>query len=200
MRIWLWIDTSSADSGSSATISAGAGRQRAGDGDALALAAGELVRVAVQRVARQPDLLDQFAGPRPPLGAAADALDAQRLGDDVGDRHARVERAERVLEHDLDRAPRFLPRRGGPCGWPRKRSVPAVGSCSPATTLPSVVLPLPLSPTSAERLALGDGEADIRAALSMRRLPPNRPPPPRSNCTLMPVERDRSDGSLIARP
>ena len=29
----------------------------------------------------------------------------QRLGDDVGDRHARIERAERVLEHDLHVAP-----------------------------------------------------------------------------------------------
>ena len=61
LRIWLWIETSSAESGSSATISSGSGAKRAGDGDALALAAGEFVRVAVQRVLRQADLTTRSA-------------------------------------------------------------------------------------------------------------------------------------------
>ena len=46
-----------------------------------------------------------------PLGVVADAMDHQRLGDDVGHRHARVERAERVLEDVLDVAAKALQRR-----------------------------------------------------------------------------------------
>ena len=51
--------------------------ERPRDGDALALAAGEFVRIAVQRIRRQADLLDQIGGARAPLAAVADALDAQ---------------------------------------------------------------------------------------------------------------------------
>ena len=58
--ICAWIETSSAETGSSPTRSLGSTRQRAGDADALALAAGELVRVAVQRSAAEPDQLEQL--------------------------------------------------------------------------------------------------------------------------------------------
>ena len=58
--ICAWIDTSSAETGSSATMSFGLQRQRAGDADALALAAGELVRIAVGVLGREPDELEQL--------------------------------------------------------------------------------------------------------------------------------------------
>ena len=59
----------------------------------------------------RPDLFDQIGRPSRALGAIADALDQQRFGDDGGHRHARIERAERVLEDDLD-CPLCRPRRG----------------------------------------------------------------------------------------
>src|SRR5580704_14286165 len=79
-------------------------RQRPRDGDALALAAREFMRVAVERIRRQADLLDERGGPRAALVFRADPLDAQRLGDDVGNGHARIERREGILEDDLDGA------------------------------------------------------------------------------------------------
>jgi hypothetical protein len=42
--------------------------------------------------------------------ARADVVDHQRLGDDVVDRHARVERAHRILEHELDAPAELLQR------------------------------------------------------------------------------------------
>ena len=80
-------------------------RQRAGDADALALAAGELVREALGVVAREADHLEQLAYPPRLLRPRPPAVDHERLGDDVLDRHARIERAERVLEDDLHLAP-----------------------------------------------------------------------------------------------
>ncbi len=50
----LRIDTSRLATGSSATIMSGCEHDGAGDADALPLPAGELVRVAVQVVARRP--------------------------------------------------------------------------------------------------------------------------------------------------
>ena len=49
--ICAWMLTSSAEIGSSAMMKSGLERERAGDRDALALAAGELVRVALRRLA-----------------------------------------------------------------------------------------------------------------------------------------------------
>ena len=71
----------------------------AGDGDALLLAAGELVRVALACGRVDPDGR-QHLGDALIVGPGDVEAD-ERLGDDVGDRHPRVERAERVLEHDL---------------------------------------------------------------------------------------------------
>ena len=76
-------------------------RERAGDADALALAAGELVRVAVGASAGRPTTLEQLGTRARACVAGASAVDAQRLGDDVADGHARVERRVRVLEDHL---------------------------------------------------------------------------------------------------
>ena len=78
--------------------------------------------------------------------AVGDAVDAQRIGERAGDRGARVEGGERILEHHLDapahgaqfRAP------AAPAGRRRRnRSRPASGSTRRRRTRASVDLPLP---------------------------------------------------------
>ncbi len=83
-------------------------RQRAGDADALALPAGELVRVALGVLGAQADGLEQLEDALLALGLGADAVDAQRLADDVAHAHARVQRGVRVLEDDLHVAAQAL--------------------------------------------------------------------------------------------
>ena len=78
-------------------------RQRAGDADPLPLAAGELVREAVAVLGAEPDRAQQLRDPLLPVGPV-DAVDPQRLGDDLAHGHARVQRRVRVLEDDLDLA------------------------------------------------------------------------------------------------
>ena len=77
-------------------------RQRAGDGDALALAAGEFMGIAVEQLGPQADLLGKPHDAGLALGRAQPVRHGQRLGDDAGHRHARIQRALRVLEHDLE--------------------------------------------------------------------------------------------------
>ena len=48
-------------------------RQRARDADALPLAAAELVRIALEMAALEPDQLEQLGDPRAPLGLACRA-------------------------------------------------------------------------------------------------------------------------------
>ena len=79
--------------------------ERAGDPDALALAAGELVRIPVHVVGVEADALQQLLGAlQPPLPGRDVGVHRPALGHDVADRHARVQRAVRVLEDDLDLA------------------------------------------------------------------------------------------------
>src|SRR6185503_13963052 len=79
-------------------------RQRAGDADPLALAAREGMRVAAEVTAVEADQLEQLGDHFAAVGIVADAVDDQRLDQDVVDRHARIERAERVLEDELQLA------------------------------------------------------------------------------------------------
>ncbi len=82
------------------------GRQRAGDRDALTLAAGEFKRAAAQMHRIQPNQAQQFDHPFAALRPVGiQAIDVERLGDDVLDTLARAERGIRILEHDLDIAP-----------------------------------------------------------------------------------------------
>ena len=76
-------------------------RQRAGDGDALSLAAGELTRPPLGALRIDTDLAQQL-GDAPGI---VDAIDPQRLRDDLRNRHPRIERRIGVLEHDLQLAP-----------------------------------------------------------------------------------------------
>jgi hypothetical protein len=76
-------------------------RERPGDADALALAAGELVRVALQRLGREADDAHQLLRARDRL-APREAEIHWPLDDGLAHGAARVERAVGVLEHDLD--------------------------------------------------------------------------------------------------
>jgi hypothetical protein len=80
-------------------------RQRPGDADSLPLAARELVRMPTDMLPREADEVEKFCDPCAPGGGVADAMDHERLGDDVADRHPRVQRAERILENDLHLPP-----------------------------------------------------------------------------------------------
>ena len=99
-------DTSSADVGSSATSSFGSSDQGPGEADPLALAAGQLVRVAVAQLGAQPDLVEHLRdAPRRRSAPWRHPVQPQRLGDDLADRHPRVQRGVRVLEDDVHVAP-----------------------------------------------------------------------------------------------
>ena len=76
-------------------------RQRAGDAEPLPLPAGEGMRIAPQRALIEPDHVEQLLGALVALVRGADVVDAQGLGQDLVDGHARIERRERVLEHEL---------------------------------------------------------------------------------------------------
>src|SRR5207302_787898 len=76
-------------------------RERARDADALALAAGELVRIARRDLGAQADDVEQFGDALFARGGVAEAVDDERLVEDVADGHARIERRVRILEDDL---------------------------------------------------------------------------------------------------
>src|SRR6266852_3211385 len=76
-------------------------RQSTGDSDALPLPARELVRIPVGEVRVQAHQPQQLLDPGPPLLTSRQPEIVQGLGDDVADRHARIQRSERILEDDL---------------------------------------------------------------------------------------------------
>ena len=80
----------------------------AGDGEALALAAGECVRIAFECIFGQADLFKDFFDAATHFFARHTRLvNAQGFGNGIKDVHARIECAERVLEHHLDFASQF---------------------------------------------------------------------------------------------
>jgi hypothetical protein len=86
---------------------AGAGHQRAGERDALALADAELRRVAAGVDLAEPDLGQRaphrrLTGLARPAPGAACAHVAQRLGDDLLERPARIEGGHRILEEHAE--------------------------------------------------------------------------------------------------
>ncbi|MCY1506847.1 hypothetical protein D9M68_411040 [compost metagenome] len=91
--------------------------ERARDGDALALAAREHVRVAVGVLGAQADAGQHLACFFGALRLAQRGVDGQRVFEHRRDLLARVERAVRVLEHQLHRlaqlAPAFMRRAHG---------------------------------------------------------------------------------------
>src|SRR5262249_55455724 len=80
--------------------------ERARDADALALPARELVRIAPDLLGVEAHELEELAHAPRALGLVrADAEDLHALGHRAAPPRARVERGERVLEDDVDRAP-----------------------------------------------------------------------------------------------
>ena len=180
------METSRLDTGSSARITDGPGRQRPGDRDPLQLAAGQLVRVLLEELARrhQVDLLQQLAGPGPLRVAAQCRGSWMRTARCrcVDTREHRVERPVGVLQDQLHVAdvPRGRRGRGSAVtGWPR------------SSTSPRGPLVQPGQDPGQRRLAragLADQRGDParvqrrarrrrRACTTRRRSPPSRPAP-----------------------
>ena len=81
----------------------GVGGQGPGDRDPLPLAAGDLPGGAVQQRRVEADLAPARSAARRSISASVEAAaDPQALADDLRDGQVRVERAERILEHQLD--------------------------------------------------------------------------------------------------
>jgi hypothetical protein len=78
--------------------------ESAGDADALALAAAEFVGVARCEVGAESDELEELFDALA-YAAAGEAMDIEDFADGLADGHARVERAERILENDLGSTP-----------------------------------------------------------------------------------------------
>jgi len=70
-------------------------------GSSLPLPPAELVRKQRRDIRRKPDQLEHLADALADGSAWQVGVDLQRLTDDIADAHARAERAERILEHDL---------------------------------------------------------------------------------------------------
>ena len=79
-------------------------RQRAGDGDALELTARELGRIPLHHVAAHADAFEELVHLADALLAIHLEVHDQRFGDRFADRHMRIERAVRILEHHLHAA------------------------------------------------------------------------------------------------
>src|SRR5262249_56473574 len=86
-------------------------RERARNRDALALAARELMRIARRMARLEADETEQFGDARALLCGRHHLVKLERLGENIADGHARVERGVRVLEHQLGAAPEhtYLP-------------------------------------------------------------------------------------------
>ena len=117
-----------------------------------------------------------------PFGPAVDVVDPQGLGDDLVDRLAGVQRAGRVLEHHLDRAPIGLEVLGQRLAF-EQDATPASTGCSPMIARAVVVLPQPDSPASAStspRLSSNDTPSTARdRAAFLPRSPAIKPDPSR---------------------
>ena len=154
--------------------------ERPGDADALALAAGEFMRIAVGRLDRKPDEVEQVAA-RAQSAALGHALRDRTLGDDAPDRAARVERGIRVLEHHLDAA--ALAAEGRACDRSAEGDLAEPGSRpgrvrpGAARSAPTVDLPEPDSPTRPSVSPRRIAKLDIRRRPGPRGRRPNRPRP-----------------------
>ena len=152
-------------------------RQRARDRDALALAAGELVRIALQRIAAQADLVDQpldalrGAAARPCSGRRASRPSSRmsstrmRGSSDANGSWKMIWMSRRACAQRVAvQREQVAGRRAAPgrstAAWPRS-------SCTMA--LPVVVLPQPDSPTSASVRPRRDREGHVVARRRSRR-------------------------------
>ena len=117
--------------------------------------------MAAHVIGREPDPAEEGGDAVAELAAAGEAMDDQRLADQLAHRHARVERGVGVLEDHLDRAPdRFS------APWPRpavERPSTRMSPCQATrsrSALPVVDLPQPEFADQRQRLADADLEGD----------------------------------------
>src|SRR5207245_10460338 len=75
--------------------------QGPGEADALALSTRELVRKVIRRFRSQAHARQDLGDPFLAVTPAADAMDGEAFPDRLANPHARVERAEGILEDDL---------------------------------------------------------------------------------------------------
>ena len=160
---------------------AGLERERAGDADALALAAAEGMGEPPHVLGPEPDAAQEIGHALLALAPAPHAVDQQRLADEVEQRHAGIERGERVLEDHLHLAaqrpqlrpaqPAHLDHRRRPVT--RMRISPAGRLDGPQDAARGGGLPAAALPDEAQRLPLVDVEVDAvhRADVAHRPLP-----------------------------
>ena len=179
-------ETSSADTGSSSTSKLGPERQRTGDADPLALTAGELVRVATGVARREPDRLEQLgdpcaaASPRP--SRAPRAVRRSCPAPSCAGSATRTDPGGRAA---LRPAAAQLARVGVTQVLAANCTDPDVGSIIRRMQRASVDLPLPLSPTIAERLSTIERQAHPVHRPYRRWLrPAQRPPRPGTSCQM----------------
>ena len=126
-------------------------RERARDADALALAAGKLPADSGSTCSGRSPTSSSSSRTRRVHASAAHAVRRERLGEDVADRQARIERGQRILEDHLqiaaDRESLRVRHPRGVAGRAR-RSLPAIGRTRFRISMIVVVLPQPDSPTS----------------------------------------------------
>ena len=99
-----WVDRSSAETGSSQTISFGSSARARAIATRWRWPPENSRGQALGGVGGQADLVEQVARPASSPSAEATPRDRERLGEDLLDRHRRVQRRVRVLEDDLDLA------------------------------------------------------------------------------------------------
>src|SRR2546422_11669006 len=106
------------------------------------------MRIQIDRTRRQADGGQNFANFRAEFRTAELALGEQRFANNLPNAHPGVQRANRVLEHDLDLPPPGEELTALEMGdiFSAEQNPSAGGSRSRAITHPSVVLPEPDSP------------------------------------------------------
>ena len=87
--------------------------ERARDADALLLSAGELVRIAVDEPLAEPDGRHQLANAIALVVPRSEPERLDRLGDDLADSHARIQRRVGILKNHLHVLPRAAQLRAG---------------------------------------------------------------------------------------
>ena len=95
--ICAWIETSSAETGSSPTISSGFSARARAMPMRWRCPPENSCGKRVGQLGPQPDPLEQMRDPVAAFARVADAVDDQRLADDLAGRHPRVQRGVGVL-------------------------------------------------------------------------------------------------------
>ena len=134
------------------------------------------MRIAVHLIGGQPDARQKVGHPRTLLGGRAQAVDHQRLGNQIADAQARVQRGHRILEHHLHPAAQRL----APGGIQMRHFLP--GNLDPALMRHKANhgagdggFAAAAFADQGKGLAPADVEADMFHRMHMMRHPPQHP-------------------------